>query len=619
MEYLLANAVSKPQRVRHQGRDWLVVSASMIVPGVLNGSQGSLFYPEDEISKNADAWNGMPIVVGHPVENGVHVSARKPHILEKYGIGTVYETTANGKLAAAAWFDIDAVRNYDRREGTAILSDLEAGKVVELSTGLFTDNQPAHPGATYNGEPYTHVARNYRPDHLALLAGGQKGACSAANGCGFNVNAEAEAVQRIEAFRNAVAARTVEVTPSESWQGQPVVHEESNPADSLLSELADLIGVNVAGQVRSKVTGWFKRYGSGTGAGPVHEAAQKGAVVLTDHQRELGADAKSQAALGQNPPTWAVDEATWERAKEAADKGRYGEEEYWPVVAHIYERMGGSIQAATSPTGNTEETTMAFDKPKAVSYLTANCGCWKGQETVLNAMSDDQLKAHLDHVTKEIADRNRLTTVVNTFAQGVKLGAATLTVNAEGKPVVRNAEGEECAPDDVKCLEMMKEKAPPVPPAANAAQKPLTLSEWEATMPAEARAVWNAAKDVEQQERRRLVTALVGNVADDAARKGAAAIYLKMDLPQLRQLAAVHEAQLAANRGAAPLANAGEWMPPYQPYALYAPGGPMPGYVGNQLTENEQLAGFDLEAERAKLNVNSNASEGLLRALGKTA
>ena len=262
---------------------------------------------------------------------------------------------------------------------------------------------------------------------------------------------------------------------------------------------------------------------------------------------------------------------------------------------------------------------MAFDKTKAVSYLTANCGCWKGQEATLNAMSDDQLKAHLDHVTKEIADRNRLTTVVNTFAQGVKLGAATLTVNAEGKPVVRNAEGEECAPDDVKCLEMMKEKAPPVPPAMNAAQKPLTLSEWEATMPTEARAVWNAAKDVEQQERRRLVTALVGNVADDAARKGAAAIYLKMDLPQLRQLAAVHEAQLAANRGAAPLANAGEWMPPYQPYALYAPGGPMPGYVGNQLTENEQLAGFDLEAERAKLNVNSNASEGLLRALGKTA
>ena len=72
-----------------------------------------------------------------------------------------------------------------RRKRPALFADLAAGRKIELSTGLFTDNEPARPGATHNGRAYGHVARAHRPDHLAILPD-RRGACSVDDGCGVN-------------------------------------------------------------------------------------------------------------------------------------------------------------------------------------------------------------------------------------------------------------------------------------------------------------------------------------------------------------------------------------------------------------------------------------------------
>jgi hypothetical protein len=63
-----------------------------------------------------------------------------------------------------------------------VLDKLDKGEMVEISTGLFTDNIPE--SGVWNGEAYTAVARNYRPDHLAILPD-QKGSCSIADGAGL--------------------------------------------------------------------------------------------------------------------------------------------------------------------------------------------------------------------------------------------------------------------------------------------------------------------------------------------------------------------------------------------------------------------------------------------------
>src|SRR5689334_11613838 len=69
---------------------------------------------------------------------------------------------------------------------------------------------------------------------------------------------------------------------------------------------------------------------------------------LTADQIARGIAAKQElGAEGHNPAGWVEDEGTWEKAKAAADK-EYdrGDDAYWPVVAHIYESMGGEVKAA---------------------------------------------------------------------------------------------------------------------------------------------------------------------------------------------------------------------------------------------------------------------------------
>lgn len=183
MEILVGNLRGNIRRQKLHGREHIVAPLSLIVPGVLNGSAGPLYYPADEIAKNPTAWNGMPIVVYHPTRNGSNITARDPDILDTQGVGIVLRSKiSKGRLVAEGWFDVAALTRIDNR----ILNALEAGEQIELSTGLYTVNDPM-PG-TYNGREYTYVARNYQPDHLAILPD-QVGACSIQDGCGVLVNA----------------------------------------------------------------------------------------------------------------------------------------------------------------------------------------------------------------------------------------------------------------------------------------------------------------------------------------------------------------------------------------------------------------------------------------------
>lgn len=185
MEIFSINFAGKVRKEKLHGRDYLVAPMVLIRAGVLNGSQGALFYPPHEIKKNASAWNGIPLTVGHPTRNGQQMSGRDPSILNESGIGHVYHVnTKGGKLQGEGWFDVEAVKKVDNRIYDALIN----GRKIELSTGLFTENHPASRGASFNGKPYTHIARNYRPDHLAILPD-QVGACSVNDGCGVNVNA----------------------------------------------------------------------------------------------------------------------------------------------------------------------------------------------------------------------------------------------------------------------------------------------------------------------------------------------------------------------------------------------------------------------------------------------
>lgn len=191
---LVVSALGAVRREKRGSRDYLVAPLTLIVPGVLNGSKGPLYYPPEEVSADPGAWNGMPLVVYHPSVDGLPVSARDPDVLHNQGVGHVYRVEVkNGNLTGEGWFDVDALKRVDVR----VLNALQRGEPIELSTGLFTTNEPAADGATHNGKPYTATARGYRPDHVAILPD-QVGACSLADGCGVLVNGDEMATWAVE-------------------------------------------------------------------------------------------------------------------------------------------------------------------------------------------------------------------------------------------------------------------------------------------------------------------------------------------------------------------------------------------------------------------------------------
>jgi len=217
---IVSNVSGDARRTTFQGRDFIVAPLTMIVPGVLNGSEGPILYSKEEIGKNVNAWNEMPIVVNHP-ESG---SARTPEVLDTTGIGFIFNVTTNadGALIGEGWFDVERTQVVDNRIYTSLVNEQK----IELSTGLFLEKSPAEENATFNGVGYSFVSSAYRPDHLAILFD-MKGACSVTDGCGvFNALSHDQVREKLtQVIRDSVNPKDDEyVYAAEVFDGS-VVYE----------------------------------------------------------------------------------------------------------------------------------------------------------------------------------------------------------------------------------------------------------------------------------------------------------------------------------------------------------------------------------------------------------
>lgn len=198
LQSVTTNVTPKVRYELLEGRNYMVVPTVMITEGVHNGSNGPLYYPANELGKTPAVWNHKPIVVYHPQMNGQAVSACEPAVISRRKVGiilnTQYETGRNGnpgRLKCESWLEMDRLDKVDHR----VLNSLKKGEMVEVSTGLFTDNESID--GLWKKEPFQYIARNYRPDHLAILPD-EKGACSIADGAGLLRNSTGDNMTKKE-------------------------------------------------------------------------------------------------------------------------------------------------------------------------------------------------------------------------------------------------------------------------------------------------------------------------------------------------------------------------------------------------------------------------------------
>ena len=183
MFHYTTNLASSVRTEIFHDKEHLVVPLVMIVEGVLNGA----FVPAEEFGKFPDSWNGRPVPVLHPEENGRPVSANRPDIIQRNTIGSIFNThVEDKKLKAEAWLDVEKARRLGHG---SVIDVLSQGAVMEISTGYFAE--AVEFVGVYNGKEHKFKHMNIVPDHLALLPS-EIGACSIEDGCGTRANSKKE-------------------------------------------------------------------------------------------------------------------------------------------------------------------------------------------------------------------------------------------------------------------------------------------------------------------------------------------------------------------------------------------------------------------------------------------
>lgn len=217
---LRASVTAKPRISVMEDREYIVLPVVILMEGVHSGSNGPTLYLLEDMEKYCPAWNHKPIVVYHPKQGDTFVSADNPKILNESKVGLLMSNQISGNgQKAEAWLEKSRLEKVDKR----ILEAIEKGLIVEVSTGLFTDNEDLQ--GEWNGETYNSVARDYRPDHLALLPD-LVGACSIEDGCGLFTASQAISREKAEEVQQVVT------------KALKAVNKEGEDSDKTVSDFA---------------------------------------------------------------------------------------------------------------------------------------------------------------------------------------------------------------------------------------------------------------------------------------------------------------------------------------------------------------------------------------------
>jgi len=167
----------------YMGETYIVVPVVMLVEGVHNGSGGKMLHTAQELGKRPEAWDGRPVCVNHPNEDGMFVSCNSPEFMQEITVGTLFNSDFDGRLISEAWLSESRLR----QACPEVLFAIQMGEALEVSTGYFSDKE--WKTGVWGTEKYEGIEHNYVPDHLAILIE-HEGACSLADGCGLGVCSE---------------------------------------------------------------------------------------------------------------------------------------------------------------------------------------------------------------------------------------------------------------------------------------------------------------------------------------------------------------------------------------------------------------------------------------------
>lgn len=199
--------VSKAGEIREEtlhGQTYYAVPVVALVEGVVwpANVENPEYVPAEVLAEHPLGWNGKPVTQSHPYAEGEgYTSANFPDVYEKYTYGLIFNAEfRDGKLLMEAWINPSLIRPGSVAERS--WEALRAGQIVEVSVGAYITRLEQR--GTFKGQEYFSIWQDIVPDHLAILAEGEIGACSIEMGCG---------ALRVAARRHTITDKGIEVEP----------------------------------------------------------------------------------------------------------------------------------------------------------------------------------------------------------------------------------------------------------------------------------------------------------------------------------------------------------------------------------------------------------------------
>jgi vacuolar-type H+-ATPase subunit E/Vma4 len=217
-----------------EGVEYLVAPVTMLVEGVHAGNKGPAYYPPTELEAAVPLWNGVPIVVNHPItQDGRPASANSPEVIAAQGVGRVFNVSyeADGtKLKGEAWVNVEKAESIHPE----LISLIRHGGRLEVSTAFLSNDEII--SGVWNNETYNCVVHDIAPDHLAILSQGS-GACSWDDGCGIRINVRSSA--RTPSFEGTETTSWAGVTKTFSAFADAYYKSHGGKPDNPVSQVAD--------------------------------------------------------------------------------------------------------------------------------------------------------------------------------------------------------------------------------------------------------------------------------------------------------------------------------------------------------------------------------------------
>lgn len=146
-----------------------IITTMMPIRG--DTTMNGLMYPDADVKSSFMQLNMMPAPNGHPMVNGEHVPAFHPVAINAFNVGGfIRNPRKKGKRVFVDFcLDVEVANRCD--DGKKLISNIEEGKKVGVSTGLSITQVVNQAGSDDFGKAFTRVGHGFNFDHVAILLG----------------------------------------------------------------------------------------------------------------------------------------------------------------------------------------------------------------------------------------------------------------------------------------------------------------------------------------------------------------------------------------------------------------------------------------------------------------